>query len=132
MRTSSEIKSSLYRALKTSDLAAAISGDISIKDRAINSDKEDAIISVVSNIFGQVQECYVYVNIYVQDIHVNGRYEESPRVRTLSRIAADVLNLVLVDGLRLKLEQQDVEILEELHEHVITNKMLCRCINEIT
>lgn len=68
MKSDVEIKDFVYHKIKGTELERAVTGKLSKKGRPNKSDKEDIVISVLSNEgCGQTQRAYVNVNIYVRD-----------------------------------------------------------------
>ena len=130
MKTDIDIKDDIYRFVKDSALHSTISGNIYKTVRPNNSALEDIVISVLANNNRQLQEAYVYVNIYVQDVF-NGTYyeEDSKRLRTLCALAFDILNVGNCSTFRFSLEEQRVLKSQGSNEHAITNKLLYRQYN---
>ena len=68
MKSDIEIKKFVRGKIKGSDLERAVTGKLSDKGRPNGSEKEDIVISVLSNEgAGQIQQAFVNVNIYVKD-----------------------------------------------------------------
>lgn len=68
MKSDVEIKKFVRGKIKGSDLERAVTGKLSDKGRPNGSEKEDIVISVLSNEgAGQIQQAFVNVNIYVKD-----------------------------------------------------------------
>lgn len=84
-RTGSQIEQDFYAIFKASALPGIISGDVYKHGlRPIDSTKEDAVISLISGIDGQIQVGRLVLNIYVPDIESGGRkYRNSARCRAL-------------------------------------------------
>lgn len=131
MKTDTEIKTDIYMYIKDSLLAKSVSGVLRKTRRPLNSKKEDIIISVLSNVNGQIQEAYVNVNIYVSDIERDGQYEEnSPRLDKLCKQAEKLLSLHYGVDYRINLESQRIYEVNGANEHVINNKLLYKKVNE--
>lgn len=70
MWNNDKIKTTLFRTIKESELAQEVNGVVSKKGRPANSNKEDIVISVISNSgCGQTQRVFVSVNVYIQDLY---------------------------------------------------------------
>lgn len=125
----------LYNYIKGSELEQEVTGTLCKTKRPKNSDKEDIVLSVVSNISAQIQEVYANVNIYVKDLHmkVNGLTQNEmnvKRCRELCRLAFDLLEVGQGERFRFIVESQRVIALEEIESHVINNKILYKHIND--
>lgn len=130
MKTDIDIKDDLYGFIKDSELCKAISGSLYKTVRPANSALEDIVISVLANRNGQIQEAFVYVNIYVKDLDRGGYYEENTiRLRELCTMAHDLLNVGFGNTYRFELEEQRVMQSRTETEHVITNKLLYKQCN---
>lgn len=124
MKTDIDIKDELYRFIKGSRLHSLISGDLIKTVRNNDSNKEDVVISVNSNSIGGIQEAYVFVNIYVQDIYDGEKYvEDIPRLRELSNVAKEIFEVFRTDDARISLAEQRVFGCKTA-EHVVSNKLL--------
>ena len=133
MKTQDEITTEIYRYVKASALAAAVSGKvINGKDRSPKSSLEDVVVKVLGGRLGQVQECYVNVNIYVPDTYHDGQYEkDDERVPLLERTAMDLFEKPIhIDAARITIDSQTTMPSNSGKEHVINNKLLYQIINE--
>lgn len=133
MKSDIGIKDDLYRLIKQSRLAMAVTGNICKAGvRPKGSDTEDVVISVVANLNGQIQEAVVNVNIYVADtIKADGQnQEDTVRLRKLCEIASETLEAGSGEDFRFALESQRVLALESTKEHVINNKLNYKQVNE--
>lgn len=133
MMTDIEIKDELYNLIKGTGLANEVTGILSKRKRPKNSDKEDIIISVLTNVNGQKQIAYANVNIYVQDQfnESTDQYEESStRARVLSKMAENLLEIGRINGARFTLTQQRFVEVDGTNEHVINNRLEIVKINE--
>lgn len=132
MKTEDDIRQDVYNLIKGSELQTAITGKLCREDRPLDSELEDITIRVPSNVNGQIQAAYVYVNIYVQDELVEGRYQQNTlRTQALERLAADLFNVYNShDSYRITLESQTVNQFETTNEHIIINRLLYRQSNE--
>lgn len=130
MKTDIDIKDDMYYIIKGSALEKAVSGVLSKTRRPNGSYKEDIVISVLANEFGQLQNAYVNVNIYVKDNNKNGQSEErSIRLRELCNLSKDVLSSGFRDDFRYELISQRVNEVDGKSEHIITNKILYQQVN---
>lgn len=131
MKSDIDIKDDVYTFIKGSDLHNAVSGKLSKRKRPAKSNKEDIIISVLSNQNAQIQEAFVNVNIYVSDIKVDNQPEEDTiRLRELCNLAKTLLSVGRGDDYRFVLDSQRVLPVEGKNEHFINNKLLYRQCNE--
>lgn len=133
MKSDILIKDDLYKFVKASPLATAVSGKVCKQGvRPKGSDKEDIVISVIANENGQIQEATVNVNIYVaDDVKSDGQNQEATiRLRELCAIASETLEVGSGDDYRFTLDSQRVLAVEDTREHVINNKISYKQINE--
>ena len=137
MQTDNDIKDNVYRLLQSSQLKAAVSGEIRKIARSPKSRDEDVIISVLANDSPrQVQEAFVNVNIYVGDKKLTANKEEyyvedTIRTKEIARIVADMFATSITgDNYRLSLDRQRVLASDATHEHVINNRLRYQCVNE--
>lgn len=133
MKSDILIKDDLHMFIKSSKLAAIVSGKICKESiRPKGSTKEDIVISVIANMNGQIQEAEVNINIYVSDdIQSNGQNREATvRLRELCEVAAEALESGGGDDYRFTLESQRVFAVEDTREHVINNRIIYKQINE--
>lgn len=130
-----EVKDNLYRFIKGSVLEYAVTGVLSKTVRPKNSDKEDIVISVISNMSGQIQEIYANVNIYVKDLSItmDGQTQNEmnvTRCRELCRLAFDLLEVGSGEDFRFEIESQRVITVDDIQHHVINNKILYKQVND--
>ena len=133
MKNDEAIKDDVYAYIKTSDLMGrtGVNGVLRKTLRPLDSDKEDVVISVLANGYGQVQESYVNVNVYVQDQYREGQYEENTaRIRTLCELCFSVLESHIGTDYDFWLSEQRVYPVDGKHEHFINNKLLYKSVNE--
>lgn len=128
MITEPQLKTIIYKFVKSSVLAATVNGVVTKRKRPTNSTSEDIVVSVLTGTFTQTQSFFVNVNIYVPYKATNNE-EDSERVQELSIISANVFkssvgfNLGNYDYL-LSLDTQHVEDLSDIKHSVINNKLL--------
>lgn len=130
-----EVKDNLFQFIKGSTLANSVTGVLSKTVRPKNSDKEDIVISVISNMSGQIQEVYANVNIYVKDLSItrNGVTQNEmnvTRCRELCRLAFDLLEVGSGEDYRFFIESQRVIAVDDIQTHVINNKILYKQVND--
>lgn len=131
MKTDIEIKDEIYEYLKGSELMERLDGVLKKTKRPAGSRKEDVNISVLANQNGKIQEAIVYINIYIPDTDTGLQTEEnSPRLREISRLSADLLEVVKYSNVRMNLESQHVYEAETGGEHVISHRMLYKVKNQ--
>ncbi len=133
MKSDILIKDDIYKFIKNTTLATAVSGKICKQGvRPKGSDKEDIVISVIANVNGQIQEATVNVNVYVaDDVKSDGQNQEATiRLRELCDIASETLEVGAGEDYRFTLESQRVIEVTDTREHVINNKIIYKQINE--
>ena len=132
MKTDVEIRRDLFDILKASPVSEAITGEVRMVPRKKGSKLEDCIISVLANENGQVQECFVNVNIYVPDILSGGEYVENvPRTNVLSRMCEEFFDrFIYGDGFIISLEKQRILAVEGKDEYCINNRLKYKFLNE--
>ena len=133
MKSDILIKDDIFTFIKRSPLASAITGKICKQGvRPKGSEDEDVVISVLTNMNGQIQEAVVNVNIYVADeIKRDGQNQEATiRLRELCKIASETLEVGSGDDFRFTLESQHVLAVEDAKVHVINNRLIYKQINE--
>ena len=134
--TDIEIGQAVYDRIKGSALASAANGELTLYPRADNSGKEDICISVLSSRAGQIQQAFVSVNIYVQDVtrtdaaHKGQKIANRPRLRTLCGLAWEILERFNGGEYRFTLDEQRVLDAGNGKEHIINNKILLTISNE--
>lgn len=100
-KTGKQIQGDIYRMLKESTLATAISGEVYRNGlRPRDSQKEDAIVIFTTGTPDEIQEGVVTVNIYVPDIdpYDNGvTVEDSERTEELEQLADEWVNSLTAD-----------------------------------
>lgn len=133
MKTDEAIKTDIFKAIKGSALASAITGKVSKRKRPHNSKNEDILISVLANSNRQVQVATVNVNIYVADITVDNQPEEDTvRIEELSQLAFSLFNVFWgpQNEYRCSLIEQRVYESEGSNEHIINNRIEYKHLNE--
>lgn len=131
MKSDIDVKDDIYGHIKGSALEKAVTGKLRKTKRPNESDKEDIVISVLANQNGQIQECFVNVNIYVRDIYRDNQAEEdTSRLRVLCNMSEELLKVGFGDSYRFELDSQRVIEVNGKDEHVINNKLLYRQCNE--
>ena len=133
MKTDEDIKTDIFKHIKGSELASAITGKVSKRRRPHNSKKEDIIISVLANENGQIQKATVNVNIYVADIMVDNQPEEdTERLGVLCEKASNLFNVFWGSdkSYRASLLSQRVFEADGTSEHIINNKIEYKTSNE--
>ena len=131
MKSDIDIRDDIYMYIKGSNLSEDITGVIRKTIRPDNSNKEDVVISVLSNQNAQIQEAFVNVNIYVPDIIRGYQSEENTiRIRELCNLSKELFNVGRGNDYRFTLDSQRVLKVEGKNEHFINNKLLYRQCNE--
>lgn len=134
MKTEDEIRTAVFRLIKSSPLSQIISGRIiNGKDRSPNASTEDIVIKVNGNNIAQKQEAFVIMNIYTQDNLREGEYVmNDDRIPLLERAVLDYFDVAKhIDDARLSLEPdgQSLMVSQNGKEHVISNKLRYQIIN---
>ena len=127
MKTDIEIKDDIYKFIKGSALANAVTGKIDKTSRPTGSTKEDIIISIDENMNDDdIQTSLVSVNIYVADLLRDNQYiENTIRLRELCALAKNLLEVGHTDDARFVLQSQRVkQVKGSEDEHYIENKLL--------
>lgn len=132
MRNEMEIKTDIYLYLKSSELIENVSGVLSKTMRPDKSNKEDVVISVLSDPMNQqIEEVYVNVNVYVPDVKRGNQYEENTiRLAEFCNLSFKALRIAYGKGYRLSLATQKVYDVPGKNEHFINNKVLYQICNE--
>lgn len=130
MKSDIDIKDDVYMFIKGSALESAVTGKLSKTIRPANSNNEDIVISMLSNQNAQIQEAFVNVNIYVNDlVRDNQSEEDTIRLRELCNLAKVLLEVGRGNDFRFILDSQRVLAVEGKNEHFINNKLLYRQCN---
>lgn len=127
MKDDVDIRQDIYLFLMDSAIKEAIEGEISYTGRG-DANTEDCIISVLDNEFGQIQDAYVNVNIYVQNISSDGKpVENVPRLKELAALSKAVLGTSIdarnFGTFRFYIEKQRILAVNGKDEFVINNKV---------
>jgi hypothetical protein len=131
MKSDIDIKDIIYDYLKGSALAEAVTGQLLKTRRPKNSDKEDIVISVLANEGSQRQEAVVNVNVYVEDVIIDGQPEEDTiRLRTLCGIAMQSITETHFRTAWLKPAPPRVYEADGIDWHIINNRINFKIINE--
>lgn len=133
MKTDIEICKDVYRIVLASLIKETVTGEISYTGR--KTDKEDCVISVLESLNGQIQDCKVNVNIYVQNISSGGKLVENvSRADVLCNACKEVFGdgrrSVFGDGFKITLEKQRVLPVNGKDEHVVNNTLRYKFNNE--
>ena len=126
MKTDVEVRQDIYRYIMASALHGenGVTGTIGYQGRDDGSKTEDCIISILDNVNGQIQDCDVNVNIYVQNINSGGRSVENiSRTKPLAKLSEDVLKKGHGDTFRFELRKQRILAVQGKDEYVINNKL---------
>lgn len=130
MKSDIDIKDDIFRIVKGSALAEAVSGQVRKTLRPNESTAEDIVISVLANQNGEMQEAYVVVDIYVSDVIRNRQSEENTtRLRTLCDAAKDLFEIQVGGTFRVTLAEQRIYDVDGRQEHMIYNKLLYQQFN---
>lgn len=127
-----EMKDMVFDYLKETELVkSSISGRLYKDERPLNSEDEDIVISVVSNLAGQIEDFILNINLFVADIKRGDEYiENTNRLRLLAGQCIDLLESVASGRFHLKLESQSVLAVNNKYAHCISNKVAARFYSE--
>lgn len=133
MKTDTDIRKDIYHIVVDSAIKAAITGEVSYAGRM--TDREDCVISVLTSLNGQIQDCKVNVNVYVQDKVSGGQMkEDTRRTDELCHVCKDVFGdgrrSIFGDGFQIFLEKQLVLPVDGRDEHMINNTLRYKFNNE--
>ena len=107
-KTAEEVEGDIYKAVRAY-LNGKIKGYSYRRDtRPTNrGDKEDAVVSFLSGLDGQVQTGVVVVNVYVPNVDKGDHYrvKDSPRVTEASRLLLNMIKEMKIDGYDLRTER---------------------------
>lgn len=99
-KTGLGIEADVYTLIKNSSVKTAIQGTL-YRDgmRPLNASTEDAIVSFLAGIDGEIQSGVLNLNIYVPDILVNEQYvKDISRCATLEALASIFIQELSVSG----------------------------------
>ena len=130
MKNDEQLKTDIYRYIKTTALYSEVNGELSKTKRPKDSRLEDIVISVKSNTNGQKQIAYVNVHIYSPAMIIDRQKEEdTARLNVLCTLSADAFESFFIDGVHYTLNTQRVTELNT-DEYLINNEIKCVIINE--
>ena len=131
MYTDIDIEDIVFKLVKGSALADAVSGGVHKVPRPKNSKSEDIVIKVIANELDALQRAEVTVNVYVADTkdETGQPVMARKRLRTLCPIAAAALEWHNTGRYIVKLIKQRVFAVEATAEHVINNRLELRLVN---
>lgn len=130
MKTDGAIRTDIYKHLRDKSLCTAVTGVLSKTGRPAKSEKEDVVISIVSNEGIQEQIAIVNVNVYVKDYDVDGHFEENTiRVEELCELAWNDMESFRTDDYCVHAVSQRVYA-TDAGEHVINNRLEYKLIND--
>lgn len=131
MKTDEDIKTDMYRFLRTSPLMEAVTGSLSKTKRPKDSTLEDVVISVKSNENGEKQIAYVNVHVYTSGLRTDRQVEEdTTRLTVLCRICAGLFEMFRLENARCTLNTQRVMPVDGTDEFLINNEIKYRITNE--
>ena len=140
MKSDIEIAKWVYRRIKDSELAAAVTGKLSDRGRPAGSTLEDIVVSVLaSDGSGDAQTAFVNVNVYVSDLwnsNTKAWERDTIRVGELCELSKSLFTLFGGD-FRVVPKQSSQRVLptgvtfEDGHtEHFINNKLFIKISND--
>lgn len=129
-KTSRQVQGDIYRMLRQSPLAKAISGGVYRQGmRPRDSRKEDAVVIFTSGLTGQVQTGVVTLNVFVPDTDPWGNgtaVEDAERTEQIERIAQQwVDSLTAATSCYLFSLQQAIttDAAEEIQQHFVVVRL---------
>lgn len=130
MKSDGAIKTDVYRYINKSGFMSNVNGKLSKTKRPHNSHAEDVVISILANEGTQLQKAIVNVNIYIQDLDVEGQFEENTiRQDEICEKSWKLLEKFRTDEYVAHAIEQRVYTTES-GEHVINNQVEYKLINE--
>ena len=140
MKSDIEIAKWVYRNIKGSELATAVTGKLSDRGRPAGSTLEDIVVSVLANDgSGDSQTAFVNVNVYVSDLwnsNTKAWERDTIRVGELCELSKSLFTLFGGD-FRVVPKQSSQRVLptgvtfEDGHtEHFINNKLFIKISND--
>ena len=131
-KTGSAVEQDFYIILKDQTaLPDIITGSIYKRGmRPLDAQTEDAVISFITGLDGQIQTGVFVINIYVPDVVINGRsYQNSARCRELESALDGVIEQIDDPGYDLSLKDMVQTYQEEdLKQHFVNAKLNFRLI----
>jgi len=124
MKTTFDTDSILFSLLRNSAVKNAISGDIYVGDgRPVDSEDEDIVVNTIylaQDYLPQIGTSNV--NVYVPDkyVEIKGRKQKvqnRERLKELSEKTIEALKNAQVDGLKIKVESQNILVLSDIEQH---------------
>ena len=129
-KTSKQVQGDIYRMLKGSTLAAALSGDVYRQGyRPRDSREEDAVVIFTTGTADEIQEGVVTINIYVPDTDPYGNgvlVEDGERTEELERLAQEWVDSLTTDKSCYKFSLRQTIYTEEepdISQHFVVVKL---------
>lgn len=130
MKSDGAIKTDVYRYINQSGFMNNVNGKLSKTKRPHNSHAEDVVISILANEGTQLQTAVLNVNIYIQDLDVEGQFEENTiRIDEICEKAWKLLKKFNADEYNAHAIEQRVYATDS-GEHVINNQVEYKLIND--
>ena len=130
MKSDGAIKTDVYRYINQSGFMSNVNGKLSKTKRPHNSHAEDVVISILANEGTQLQTAVVNVNIYTQDLDVDGQFEENTiRLDEICEKSWKLLEMFNSDEYNAHAIEQRVYATES-GEHVINNQVEYKLLND--
>ena len=130
MKSDGAIKTDVYRYIHQSGFMKNVNGKLSKTKRPHNSHAEDVVISILANEGTQLQTAIINVNIYIQDLDVDGQFEENTiRLDEVCEKAWKLLEAFKSDEYSAHAIEQRVYERDSC-EHVINNQVEYKLIND--
>lgn len=107
-----------------------VNGKLSKTQRPHNSHAEDVVISILANEGTQLQTAVLNVNIYIQDLDIEGQFEENTiRLDEICEKSWKLLETFHSDEYKARATEQRVYSTES-GEHVINNQVEYKLLND--
>lgn len=130
MKSDGSIKTDIYKHIHQSGFMSNVNGRLSKTKRPHNSHQEDVVISILANEGTQTQTAIINVNIYIQDLHRDGQFEENTiRIDDLCVKSWKVLESFRTNEYVAHAIGQRV-FATESGEHIINNQVEYKIIND--
>ena len=136
MKTGSEIESDFYKAVKDTELAKEVNGDVYRSDfRPRDSQKEDIVVRFTAVTSGQLQDGVVTLLVFVPDIDANGegnKKRNSSRIETLEKFgvtAVGEIRRTLVEYDDIKLETGVNSYPDDNEQHFVSIRISFKYLN---
>lgn len=116
----------LFQTLKNdSTIASQITGGVYIRQRPDNSVKEDIVVNTIAlsqEYFPQIGTSNINIHVADKTVNIGGVQQKVPdlaRLKTLSGLVLDKIRTVVVQGLTMSIEPQNLIKEDEISQHYV-------------